>query len=363
MSTVKAELRRRPNPTVVSSATSEPVLDSEPAFAVPIAGLIHVRDAGRPTSATSSGGLRRSDGPLRRLTDDGRLARLRRSTNVSGRSGQDDGVVRRLPVPKSTAGKTKLDTDKPEEFIAAIMALKRGKNDDKIKKIIDWLKTNAPESGLVAQCEDIWINSLAELSPSAKPAGKAPAAKSAAQKKHEKNERAQLKKKNQEELAQLAAEQARAAKEAKDAAAQKAANDLLAPVYWHNIQAEPGNSGHGGSLKFLVENKYVKVEAPHRCFLSSYEKDGSGNRFANKFGLSVQLTPNATAAGVGDQRLVIHMHCDGTGKVLSAGIKFLAGERLPGDNILVERGPAWREYLQVADVDGDNVESKVGAFN
>ena len=361
MSTARAELRTRPNPSGVPTVTSESVPDTAPAHAVPIAGLFDVRDDGRPTGAMPSGGVPRSTDHIHRVIDEGRLARLRPAHTV-GASGQGPGVLRRLRVPKATAGKTVLDTDKPEEFIAAIMALKRGKNDDKIKKVIDWLKTNAPESGLVAQCEDIWIKSLDDLSPSAKPTGKKQAKKSAAQKRHEKNEREQLKKKNQEELAQIAAEQARAAKEAQDAAEKKAANDLLAPVYWHNIQAEPGNSGHGGSLKFLVENKYVKVEAPHRCFLSSYEKDGSGNRLANKFGLSVKLTANATAAGVGDQRLVIHLHCDGSGKVLSAGIKFLAGERLPGDNILVEKGPAWREYLQVEDVDGDNVESMVGAF-
>jgi hypothetical protein len=36
---------------------------------------------------------------------------------------------------------------------------------------------------------------------------------------------------------------------------------------------------------------------------------------------------------------------------------------LPGDNILVESGAAWLDYLQVCGVTGDNVETKVGAFN
>ena len=175
--------------------------------------------------------------------------------------------------------------------------------------------------------------------------------KSAGQKRHEKKEKELQKKKQQEELAQIAADQAKAAKEAQDAAAKKAENDFYAPIYWHKIQVEPGNTGHGASLKFLVENKYVKVEAPHRCFLSRFEKDGHGNRENNKFGLSVKLTPNAQAVGAGDQRLVIHLHCGGTGKVFAAGIKFLAGERLPGDNILVESGAAWLDYLQVSGVD------------
>jgi hypothetical protein len=362
MSTARAELRTRPNPSGVPTATSESVPDTAPTHAVPIAGLFHVRDDSRPTGAMPSGGVPRSTDHIHRVIDEGRLARLRPAHTV-GASGQGPGVVRRLPVPKATAGKTKLDTDKPTEFIAEIMAMKRAKNDDKIKKIIDWLKTNAPESGLVAQCEDIWINSLDDLSPSARPAGKKQAKKSAAQKKHEKKEKELQKKKKQEELAQIAAEQARAAKEAQDALALKAQNDFYAPIYWAKIQSEPGNSGHGGSLKFLIENKYVKVETPHRCFLSRFEKDSHGNRENNKFGLSVQLTPVPLVVGVGDQRLVIHLHCGGNGKVFGAGIKFLASERLPGGNILVESGSEWLNYLQVSGITGDNVETKVGAFN
>ena len=223
------------------------------------------------------------------------------------------------------------------------------------------MKLNAAESPLITQCQDIWIRNRTSWARRARPAtGKGSVKKSAGQKKHEKKEKELQKKKQQEELAQIAADQAKAAKEAQDAATLKAENDFYAPIYWNKIQVEPGNTGHGASLKFLVENKYVKVEAPHRCFLSRFEKDSHGNRENNKFGLSVKLTPKAQVVGAGDQTLVIHLHCGGSGKVFAAGIKFLAGERLPGDNILVESGAAWLDYLQVSGVTGDNVETKGG---
>jgi len=271
-----------------------------------------------------------------------------------------------MRIPKATAGKTVLDTDKPEEFIAAITALKKAddQNDGKIKKIIDWLKTNSPDSALITQCLDIWNCSPEDLgAPGKKPAPAKPAAKSAGQKQHEKAERDRQAKKAKAELDQIAAEQARAAEEAQDAATTKAANDLLAPTYWRLIQAEPGNDGHGASLKFLIVNDYVKVEAPHRCFLSRYEKDRWGVRDSNKFGLSVKLTPIRTVVGAGDRPLVIHLHCSSKGNVLGAGIKFLAGERRAGDNILVEKGTAWSSYLKVKDINGTNVQTKVGVFN
>ena len=366
MSTVTAELRKRRTGAPASSEESVAIPEFEPAFAVPVAGLVRTSDDARPTSDR----LQQTVGQIHRTVDAGRLARLRGSTQNPGPSSAaspNHGVLRRQRVPKATAGKTVLDTDKPEEFIAAITQLKKAgkQNDAKIEKVIEWLKLNAAESPLITQCQDIWIQNPEDLgAPGPKPAaGKAPAKKSAGQKKHEKKEKALQKKKQQEELAQIAADQARAAKEAQDAATLKAENDFYAPIYWAKIQSEPGNDGHGGSLKFLIENKYVRVEAPHRCFLSRFEKDGHGNRENNKFGLSVKLTPLPLVVGAGDQRLVIHLHCGGNGKVFGAGIKFLASERLPGGNILVESGSEWLAYLQVSGVTGDNVETKVGAFN
>jgi hypothetical protein len=366
MSTVTAELRKRRTGAPASTTESVPIPEFEPAFAVPVAGLVRTSDDAPP----SSGRLQHTAGQIHRSVDAGRLTRLRGSTQDPGRStaaSPTHGIVRRLRVPKATAGKTVLDTDKPDEFIAAITLLKKAgkQNDAKIEKVIEWLKLNAAESPLITQCQDIWIRDPEDLgAPGKKPAtGKGSVKKSAGQKKHEKKEKELQKKKQQEELAQIAADQAKAAKDAQDAATLKAENDFYAPIYWSKIQGEPGNSGHGASLKFLIENKYVKVEAPHRCFLSRFEKDGHGNRENNKFGLSVKLTPKAQVVGAGDQTLVIHLHCGGSGKVFAAGIKFLAGERLPGDNILVESGAAWLDYLQVSGVTGDNVETKVGAFN
>jgi hypothetical protein len=365
MSTVTAEQRKRRTSAQAPSVESVPIPEFEPAFAMPVAGLVRTSPDAQPTG----GRPQHTVGQIHRSVDAGRLSRLRRSTHEpsTAASAPNHGVVRRLRVPKATAGKTVLDTDKPDEFIAAITLLKKAgkQNDAKIEKVIEWLKLNAAESPLITQCQDIWIRDPEELgAPGTKPAaGRAAAKKSAGQKKHEKKEKELLKKKKQEELAQIAADQAKAAKEAQDAAALKAENDIYAPIYWSKIQGEPGNSGHGASLKFLIENKYVKVEAPHRCFLSRFEKDGHGNRENNKFGLSVKLTPIAQVVGAGDQRLVIHLHCGGNGKVFGAGIKFLAGERLPGGNILVESGSAWLDYLQVSGMTGDNVETKVGAFN
>jgi hypothetical protein len=358
MSTAKTELRKRQSPSVVATAATDSSPDFQTACAVPVAGLVDSRQDTRHTGDR-----------IHRFLDDRRLAKLRPSAPNPGPSAptHGDAVIRRLRIPKATAGKTVLDTDKPDEFIAAITLLKKAgkQNDAKIEKVIEWLKVNAADSPLITQCQDIWIQNPEDVGGSGKKAaaGQTTTKKSAGQKKHEKREKEQLKKKKQDELAQIAADQAKAALQAQDAAALKAENDIYAPIYWNKIQVEPGNSGHGASLKFLVENKYVKVEAPHRCFLSRFEKDSHGHREANKFGLSVKLTPIAQVVGPGDQRLVIHLHCGGSGKVFAAGIKFLAGERAPGDNILVESGAAWLDYLQVSGVTGDNVETKVGAFN
>ncbi len=228
MSTVTAELRKRRTGAPASTTESVPIPEFEPAFAVPVAGLARTSADAPPTS----GRLQHTAGRIR--VDAGRLARLRGSTQDPGpstaASAPDHGVVRRLRVPKATAGKTVLDTDKPDEFIAAITQLKNAgkQNDAKIEKVIEWLKLNAAESPLITQCQDIWIRDPEE--PGGKPAtGKTPAKKSAGRKRHEKKEKALQKKKQQEELARIAADQARAAKEAQDAAALKVENDFYAP--------------------------------------------------------------------------------------------------------------------------------------
>lgn len=112
-----------------------------------------------------------------------------------------------------------------------------------------------------------------------------------------------------------------------------------------------------------MTKKYVTLAAAQRCFLSRYEKDGTGTRTKNRFGLSRELVPgpllNQSAPTA--PTLVVHLHCNGDGTVRSAGIKFRATETLPGDNLLLTFGSS--EFLRARGVTGENVESKVGAFS
>ncbi|HEY7816213.1 MAG TPA: hypothetical protein VIC62_23405, partial [Nakamurella sp.] len=147
------------------------------------------------------------------------------------------------------------------------------------------------------------------------------------------------------------------------AAEKKAQWDLEAPVYWQKLQTDPTNTSHGGDLKFLVQQKYVTLAQPHRCFLSRYEKDNHGNRLNNRFGVSLELQPAALLSHAlpGGSRLVIHLHCNGDGKVLAAGVKYRAVERQPGQNLLLEGG--WVDYLKIEGITGDNVQTEVGVFD
>lgn len=326
----------------------------------------------------------RADDPAERLADrtaESTLAALRRWAapqaaepdrwQGSASAGPDTirrfpSVLRREVYPKKLKGYV-LDTDDPEKFVADVRRLKltRGEEaaaDAEVKAIVDWLQPTYQQ--LADRCREIWMTSRKELQAANRPATqRQPKGKTPAQKEHEQKQKTLQEQKTQKEQKFAAARSATKAAENKAAADQKAKWDLEAPVYWHKLQTDPSNTAHGADLKFLVQQKYITLARPHRCFLSRHEKDNHGNRLNNRFGVSMELQPVALLSNSfpGGSRLVIHLHCNDDGKVRAAGVKYLAQERLPGGNLLLEGG--WVDYLKVEGITGDNVETKVQAFD
>jgi len=149
----------------------------------------------------------------------------------------------------------------------------------------------------------------------------------------------------------------------KEEAASKELADRYAQeanVYWNRIQAAGvGTADFGAPLEFLKVQGFVTLQKPHRCFLSSYEKDGYGARENGKFGISSVITPSAKIAAPGPE-LVLHMHCLKSGAVKSAGLKYKNAERLPGANVVLEN----LTFLSLDfGLTGENVETEIGAFN
>ena len=198
----------------------------------------------------------------------------------------------------------------------------------------------APEQSAAWQILDIFDSgeelssspvkvAITEITP-AKPKLKAasPKKKSPQQKVHEKKEKERLKKledKNTDREAQARLEQQKTEKLEEDAL------DKITPevnIYWNRINAMTAGAADDVSalLQFLIHNKFIMLKAPHRAFISSYEKNSSGNRKDNKFGLSAVITPSARIEAPGSKQ-VLHMHCDASGKVLSASIKYLSMEK------------------------------------
>jgi hypothetical protein len=158
------------------------------------------------------------------------------------------------------------------------------------------------------------------------------------------------------------AEKAKAAekvKSAEDAAAAKAD----AVQYWARIQAAGAgaNPNVAAPLQWLIVNKFVTIESPHRAFLSRYERKGNdllGQRDGLKFGLSAVLTVHDISNP--GPPCVIHLHCSADGTINSAGIKYLSTERMGGDNVVMTN----LHFLKYDHgMTGDTVEAKVGAFN
>jgi hypothetical protein len=119
----------------------------------------------------------------------------------------------------------------------------------------------------------------------------------------------------------------------------------------------------------LINERYISLAPPHRCFLSSYEKDNFGNRKDNRFGLSrkIILTSSLRDAYLAKYHAVpdacvLHLHCAGDGSVLSFSIKYLALEQQAGNNVVFPDlyKPKAADY--VGDIDGNNVNAKVGQF-
>lgn len=151
-------------------------------------------------------------------------------------------------------------------------------------------------------------------------------------------------------------------KQRDEAAAKELAekNEEDANTYWNSIQSSGvGTASFGAPLEFLRVQGFVKLQKPHRCFLSSWEKDNNGVRDDGKFGISSELTPSPKIKTPGPQ-LVLHMHCRKDGKVLSAGIKYKSMEKQGGANVVLES----LAFLTLDfGLTGDNVETEIGAFN
>ncbi|MDZ4721858.1 MAG: DUF4157 domain-containing protein [Roseiflexaceae bacterium] len=135
---------------------------------------------------------------------------------------------------------------------------------------------------------------------------------------------------------------------------------------WNEIQNDPGGQpipgqeSHGAKLVKLLVGGFVTKAAPHRCFLSRYEKDNAGNREGNRFGLSCRLPPGKDIITPG-KPLVVHLHCNGDGVVLYASIKYESSEHVVGDALAIES--FWRPTLRSEGINGANVNAKVRQFN
>lgn len=109
------------------------------------------------------------------------------------------------------------------------------------------------------------------------------------------------------------------------------------------------------------------METPHRCFLSAYENE------LNSFGLSVKITLTQELRAkylrvynTATSDCVIHFHCLADGSVKSFGIKYLATERVGGDNLIINQFflPKATDHVKnVLGVTGLNVNAKYGNFN
>jgi hypothetical protein len=136
---------------------------------------------------------------------------------------------------------------------------------------------------------------------------------------------------------------------------------------WRDI--EIGTAGSAAYIFGLLAKGYATLDAAHRCFLSAYEMQG-GIRFENRFGLSrrIRLTDELKDKyferyNLNTADCVVHFHCAGNGFVRSFGIKYLATERVGGDNLIVNPFFLDQARPYVGDIDGDNVEGRVGAFD
>jgi hypothetical protein len=113
---------------------------------------------------------------------------------------------------------------------------------------------------------------------------------------------------------------------------------------------------YGEKLLALVASGYAVIEAPHRRVNSSWEK---GAKFSadRTFGLSRKI-----GGRIPDRfptKLVVHTHNSYTGGILSASIKDLVGEELPGGNRMIESSAAqqfahesyrtWMQALKLPD--------------
>jgi hypothetical protein len=136
--------------------------------------------------------------------------------------------------------------------------------------------------------------------------------------------------------------------------------------HWHLFESGIDNVA---ALFGLLAEGFASLSAPHRCFLSSYEKH-AGARHLNKFGLSMGITISAELQAkylavykVATTDRVVHLHCLEDGSVSSFGVKPLATERQAGNNSVMPPMYRQRANAFVGDIDGANVNTKVGAFN
>ncbi len=162
-----------------------------------------------------------------------------------------------------------------------------------------------------------------------------------------------------------AASAAQADEERRLAAEQEAAEKLVVAVTeWVDFE-----KGAVAILFGLWERGYVTLAAPHRCFLSVYEKQ-AGARYNNRFGLSMKIILSAELAakyreihGTKPVVRVLHLHCEGDGTVRSLGVKQFNAEGLVGYNTVVPAMFTARANAFVGDIDGSNVEVKVKVFD
>ena len=140
----------------------------------------------------------------------------------------------------------------------------------------------------------------------------------------------------------------------------------MAAVRWHEVLTRVDAAPY---VFGLLNDRYISLAAPHRCFLSSYEKDNMGNRLNNRFGLSRKIVLTKTLSDAYQAKYnavpadcVIHLHCGGDGDVLSFSIKYLAQEQQAGNNVVFPDMYKNKASDYVGDVTGVNVNVKVGAF-
>lgn len=106
-----------------------------------------------------------------------------------------------------------------------------------------------------------------------------------------------------------------------------------------HIQNGTALGHYGEKLRALIEGGFAQLDAPHRRYMSSYEKGKSKDGIARApFGCSRRITGSVPGEWPANRALVLHQHCSWTGGITAASIKYEQGEEEGGGGLHLEPG-------------------------